>query len=622
MVWLFFGAASSQTLAFNLLPPVQNLEMARVAQSPANSWTILVYLHADHNLDGSSVIDMQEMQKIGSSNTFNVVVQWDRLAVSGVQRGVVRQNKFDVVQKMPELNSDDPKVLADFIAWGIQKYPAQRYGLIMWDHGGQWDGGFGGDETDKGDGISVMDMRRSIQAGMAQSQQKKFEFMAFDTCLMGGLELLTSFADLANVYIANPELDYGDGWDYTNAFGYLKNNPSAPATLFATKENETWGKHHNIDEADILYRAHSAYDSSKLPALLSASKGFTDALSTAWVTEADKLANLRSRVLEYNVDPEEPRAPKDYVDLGNLAALIGKTTSSTDLKAAAASLETAIKNTIIAKTLGKNNQSGSGISIWMPADNSKLPSDDILTTYSSLNRITESGWNNFLGSWFGTVRQNNEAPTLELLASRNLTAPTTSRTAQVDFRVSGKDLDGVYGSIGREVGTAFSLYTDLFFDRAENGEFTAEWDGTLIYVSDGKRRDLFTGFYQDVGGSLLAAYAQYSQPNSPQTTPVIVLMNAETLRITNMLDDSGSSPREMNAKPGAKLEFEYLRYATIDDENPTFASTGSSVIIPAAGLKALKTTYSPAPKGDYVLLFGVTDWAGNEQNDEVKVKVQ
>ncbi len=618
---LVFFAFASRAVAFELLPPAPDLALARAAQSPANSWTVLVYLHADHNLDSSSVVDMLEMQKVGSSNTFNVVVQWDRSEVSGVQRGVVRLGKFDVVQKLPELNSDDPKVLADFMAWGIQKYPAQRYGLIMWDHGGQWDGGFGGDETNKGSGISVMDMRRSMQAAMALTQLKKFEFIAFDTCLMGGLELLAGFADLSSVYIANPELDFGDGWEYGNTFGYLKNNPSVPMNLFASKENEYWGKHHNLDEADILYRAHSAYDSSKLPALLTASQGFSTALTNVWENESEVLAALRSRVLEYNIDTDEPRAPKNYVDLGHYAALVGKTTADAALKTAAANLQAAIKNMVIAKTLGKNNQSASGLSVWMPADNTNLPENSVLETYAKLNKVASSGWNTFLAAWFSTVESNSQAPTLELLESRNLSAPSATKTAQVDFKVAGTDLDGVYASIGREVGTSFNLYGDLFFDRAEEGDFTAEWDGSLIYLSDGKNRDLFTGFFQDVGDNTLAATAQYSEPKDQETTPVIILMNAETLKITAMLDDSGSSPREMTAKPGATLEFEYLRYEDIDDEDPDFVPTGGKVIVPSAGLKALKSLLVPAPKGDYVLLFGVTDWAGNEQNDEVAIKI-
>ena len=39
---------------------------------------------------------------------------------------------------------DNADTLIDFINWGITKYPAKRYGLVLWDHGGQWTG-YGGD---------------------------------------------------------------------------------------------------------------------------------------------------------------------------------------------------------------------------------------------------------------------------------------------------------------------------------------------------------------------------------------------------------------------------------------------------------------------------------------------
>jgi Clostripain family len=124
--------------------------LERNAQAAPNSWTILVYLHADHNLEGSSVTDLEEMEQVGSSAGFKIVYQWDRNETPSVVRGEVTKSPADgvqsrTVQKLPGLNSDDPKVLADFVRWGIKTYPAQRYGLIMWDHGGQWQG-FGGDE--------------------------------------------------------------------------------------------------------------------------------------------------------------------------------------------------------------------------------------------------------------------------------------------------------------------------------------------------------------------------------------------------------------------------------------------------------------------------------------------
>ena len=42
---------------------------------------------------------------------------------------------------------DDPKVFKSFLDWAIKNYPAERYGLVMWNHGAQFVG-FGGDSQD------------------------------------------------------------------------------------------------------------------------------------------------------------------------------------------------------------------------------------------------------------------------------------------------------------------------------------------------------------------------------------------------------------------------------------------------------------------------------------------
>ena len=40
---------------------------------------------------------------------------------------------------MPNVNTGDPKVLTEFIKWGINKYPAQHYLIDIWNHGGGWE---------------------------------------------------------------------------------------------------------------------------------------------------------------------------------------------------------------------------------------------------------------------------------------------------------------------------------------------------------------------------------------------------------------------------------------------------------------------------------------------------
>ncbi len=41
-------------------------------------WTILVYLAGDNNLEESAIIDLNEMEQVGSTNNINIVVEMDR----------------------------------------------------------------------------------------------------------------------------------------------------------------------------------------------------------------------------------------------------------------------------------------------------------------------------------------------------------------------------------------------------------------------------------------------------------------------------------------------------------------------------------------------------------------
>src|SRR5262249_45293853 len=122
------------------------------------SWTVLVYMVADNNLEPFGLTDLEEMSKVGSGAGFDIVVQADRAAgyVSdpvlnlgdwqGTKRLHVGSGRLEEVSDIGEANMGDPATLADFIEWGIAQYPADRYALVLWDHGGAWPG-FGGDES-------------------------------------------------------------------------------------------------------------------------------------------------------------------------------------------------------------------------------------------------------------------------------------------------------------------------------------------------------------------------------------------------------------------------------------------------------------------------------------------
>ena len=53
---------------------------------------------------------------------------------------------LEEVSTLGEVDMASPTVLTTFLRNGIQNYPADHYGLILWGHGAGWRG-FGGDFT-------------------------------------------------------------------------------------------------------------------------------------------------------------------------------------------------------------------------------------------------------------------------------------------------------------------------------------------------------------------------------------------------------------------------------------------------------------------------------------------
>ena len=596
-------------------------DRGRAAQVAPNSWTILVYLHSDHNLEESAIVDLEEMEQVGSGKGFNVIVQWDRLSEDGVSRIKVGRGEeaSQVLEELPELDSDDPQTLADFIDWGLRKFPAQRYGLILWDHGAQWYG-FGGDETtNAGDIMDLFETRDALKTSMDANKLAKFDFLAFDTCLMGGLEPLLQFADLTRLYIANPEIDYGDGWEYGKTFAFLKANPGISLTEFAKREASIWKDHHNSGESDLNNRAHVAYDTGKVVALTQAVQDFSQALVNTWDSGSETLAIERGRTVEYDQDGEDPHAPHDYVDIGDYAVRVAQ--KNPNLKPSAEKLNAAIDSMVIAKVLGRSNAQARGLSVWMPSDQSDQPSDDVIADYQDLPSSTASKWGGFMGVWLGTVNANNEAPQIQVLEQRNLQNPTPSALAQVRFDVKDKDLDTVYASLWRNDGPdLYSSYGDFFFKAAQPGTQTVQWDGTLWSVNDGKTTDFFPGFFQDPNDPLLYANAKFT-PKSGKAFPVIVALDPKNKRLVAALDDSGKSPRKVTPEPGGVLEFQYLQYNAKTDKNTT-VPTGARLTVPAAGLSALKVAKTRLKPGEYSLSLGAVDWAGNDNYEEVTITLR
>ena len=197
-------------------------------------YTIMIYmngsdLESDH---GAATEDLIEMLESGlSSKVANIVIftggtkAWQNNLIPDYDCVIweVADSQIYELAGVGLRNMGNAGTLSSFIDFGILNFPADKYGLILWDHGGGSISGYGHDEHFDNDNLTLLDMNYAFK--QSALSHTKLEFLGFDTCLLGSVEMAVIAADYAKYLIASEDLIPGDGWDYA-FLGVLNDNPA------------------------------------------------------------------------------------------------------------------------------------------------------------------------------------------------------------------------------------------------------------------------------------------------------------------------------------------------------------------------------------------------------------
>jgi len=198
--------------------------------------TILVYM-CGTDLESRSAMasyDLQEMANATISDNINLIVytggckSWHIDWISNSVNQVYKISNGGQVERLIDNAGNaamvDPNNLLSFIEWGVDNFEADRYDLIFWDHGSGTIGGYGYDE--KYANAGNMDIAEIDQALTAADV--KWDFIGFDTCLMGTTETALMLSKHADYMVASEESEPGIGWYYTDWLTKLSANTSMP----------------------------------------------------------------------------------------------------------------------------------------------------------------------------------------------------------------------------------------------------------------------------------------------------------------------------------------------------------------------------------------------------------
>jgi len=357
-----------------LFPPIDNTA----------EWTVMIYLDADNNLESAGIDDINEMEMVGSTTDVNIVVQVDRIPYSvlasnnqgyaddisngdwtDTRRYYITQD-FDPVQinsqlksNLGELNMGDYQTLVDFANWAMTNYPAQKYLLVIWNHGGGFRSpvyttkDIAWDYTNGEDKITMPELEDALSAVSSQTG-KKIDIVGMDACLMAMTEVAYQIKDYAGIMVASEENEPGDGWPYDSILAQLVSNPSMSAEQLATDI---------VDKYIFSYSSgnvtQSAIDLSYMDILAGQLSNLALAIKSDSFTSKSKYI-VGAVNSQYYGDP-------DFIDLYDLCNQLLTYSNSLEVKNIASNIQQTLDDAILKSGyIGGKVSNSKGLSIYFP----------------------------------------------------------------------------------------------------------------------------------------------------------------------------------------------------------------------------------------------------------------
>ena len=341
--------------------------------------TIMVYLCGTdlESRSGMGTSDLQEMAAANIGKKVNLLVytggcsSWRNNIVSSRVNQVYQVMEGGVkclIKDAGTASMTNPDNLAGYIQWSAKNFPADRYELILWDHGSGSVSGYGYDEKNKSSGSMTLS---GIQSALEKGGVK-FDFVGFDACLMATTETALMLSNYADYMVASEETEPGVGWFYTDWLNALGKNTSIPTVQLGQNIIDSF-----VETCAVKCRGQkttlSMVDLSELsntvPSLLGS---FSKAVSTQ-ISDKNyqKIAQARNQTRDFAANTRI-----DQVDLVHLAL-------NTGLKEGEA-LSKAIRSAVKYNRTSVNMSNAYGLSIYFPYRSSAKYVDSMSKTYSEI----------------------------------------------------------------------------------------------------------------------------------------------------------------------------------------------------------------------------------------------
>ena len=388
-------------------------------QPEQDEWTILMYvcgadLESDSRQGGQATADIAEILSVsGQPDDVNIIIQtggansWQKYSISSQynQRYRVKDKsleKLDDKVYTSYQGMGKTSTLKDFLVWGIESYPADKIGVIFWNHGG---GLYGVcyDEKDGDDSLTNNEVQSAVSQAISSTGVDKLEFVGYDACLMQTMEVADFNAPYFNYQVASQESENGTGWDYDTWIDDLYGKKDTTTILQA------------IADGFIKDNGGTTYNGDQTLSYLDLTK--MAAFKTAWEELGSQLS---SKITSSNKSTFKSLVTDSYYfagsDYGYFALFdaydfLGNVSSNSTFNPGGnyiSNAQSAITSLVKYNTTQKSSKDAHGLSFYFGSEyNSSTYSSftNWRSIISTVGAVTESssgsgGWDDWGGGWW------------------------------------------------------------------------------------------------------------------------------------------------------------------------------------------------------------------------------
>lgn len=536
--------------------------------SSESGWTIMVYLCGSdlESSGGLASLNLEEMCSAVLPEDVNVLVEtggtstwyWDGIETDVLGRYQVMDGSLEEAETVELASMGDPSTLTGFIQWGIETYPSEHYGLILWDHGGGNADGVCYDELYDGDNLTLPELGSALNdTGVT------LDFIGFDACLMASFETAKAISGFGYYMVASEETEPGQGWDYESMLNAIGEDPSMQGDALGKVICDAFlDKCLRLDCADEA--TLSVIDLSAVDMLDRTFDEYTSGMAMAAddVEALNSVASGADQTESYggNTDAE------GYCNMVDVADLVSNTQDY--VQTDGSGLLRAIDEAVVYSVHGDSRENSHGISVFYPIEVTEdelsvyIQNSDNTPYLQYIAAVTDTygdvDWDQEWADYDSSVWwSSSEEDVQELLTDMQ---PVSGSNFDVQYEQTSGDDGYLHLSITSGLEAVKSVHFLLWYmtDGSEDGSasefvYLGEDNNIDSDWENGRFKDNFFGQWMTIGGEYVNAelieetesYNRYSIPaevNGKETNiRAIYDYSTETYRVLGTYDGVESS---------------------------------------------------------------------------------